>query len=159
MTESEKEKVDNNPAGQNCADAQTWPSPAEQSAHLQLALAVRRTELALDNTQLAWVRTAFTFITAGLGIDKGAEALHEARVLIGTNWLTGSHIIGTVLCAASTLLLLIESAAYFQEMRVLARIKGAKPRWLPLALLASLLVVLLGGTLTILILAWRTTTG
>jgi uncharacterized membrane protein YidH (DUF202 family) len=34
--------------------------------------------------QLAWVRTAFTFITAGLAIDKGAKALHMARVLAGT---------------------------------------------------------------------------
>lgn len=125
---------------------------AEETADPRVDLAVIRTELALDRTQLAWVRTAFTFITAGLAIDKGAEALHQARVLAGTNWVNGSHIAGLVLTMASTFFLVIASILYYQQARELARIKGVTPPWLPLALLMSLLVVLLGVALSALML-------
>jgi uncharacterized membrane protein YidH (DUF202 family) len=137
------------------ANAPAIRSSAEQAADPQLDLAVQRTELALDTTQLAWVRTAFTLITAGLAIDKGGEALHQARVLAGTNWVTGSHVVGNTLTASATVFLLIASVVYYQQARTLARLKGAKPPWLPPALLISLLVVLLGGTLWILMLTWR----
>ena len=86
--------------------------------------------------------------------DKGAEALHQARVLAGTNWVTGSHVVGTTLTIASTLFLLIATIVYFQQARALARLKGIEPPWLPLALLISLLVVLLGGALSTLMLIW-----
>ena len=135
------------------ASAQTTRSTAEQAVDPRVDLAVQRTELALDRTQLAWVRTSFTLITAGFAIDKGAEALHEARVLAGKNWVTGGHAVGITLSAASTLFLLIASALYYQQARALARLKGAEPPWLPLALLISLLVILLGG-LAIFMLAW-----
>ena len=94
-------------------------------------LAVQRTELALDRTQLAWVRTAFTLITAGLAIDKGGEALHDARVLAGTNWVSTSHFGGISLAAASTFFLLIATVAYFRQSRVLAQLKGAELPLLP----------------------------
>lgn len=137
------------------ANTQSIRSSAEHAADPRVDLAVQRTELALDRTQLAWVRTAFTFITAGLAIDKVAQAMHEARVLAGTNWVTGSHVVGSALAIASTLFLLLASVAYYQQARVLARLKGAEPPWMPLAMLISLLVVLLGGMLSIFMLAWR----
>jgi uncharacterized membrane protein YidH (DUF202 family) len=110
--------------------------------------------LALDRTQLAWVRTAFTFITAGLAIDQAAAALHEARVLAGRNWVTSTHVVGITLSIASTLFLLIATVGYFQQARTLARLKGAEPPWLPPALLISVLVIVLGATLSILMLIW-----
>ena len=150
----EKQNVNENPRAADNANAQCIRSSAEQAADPRVDLAVLRTELALDRTQLAWVRTAFTFITAGLAIDKGAVALHEARVLAGTNWIAGSHAVGTTLTAASTVFLLIASILYFRQARTLARIKGVDPPWLPLALLMSLLVVLLGTTLSVFMLTW-----
>jgi hypothetical protein len=93
-------------------------------------------------------------ITAGLALDKGAEAMHEARVLAGTNWVSGGHLVGTTLTATATLFLLLTSIAYSRESRALSRLKGSPPPLLPPALLVSLLVVLLGSTLTILLLSW-----
>lgn len=130
-------------------------SSAEEDADPRVDLAVLRTELALDRTQLAWVRTAFTFITAGLAIDKGAEALHQARVLAGTNWVQGSHVIGTTLATVATAFLVIASVEYYRQACRLARIKGGTPPWLPPALLVSSLVILLGGSLSILLLTWN----
>jgi putative membrane protein len=154
LKHQEKQDVDENQRAADNANVQANRSIAP-TVNLQVDLAVQRTELALDRTQLAWVRTAFTFITAGLAIDKGAEALHEARLLAGTNWVAGSYAVGITLTAASTLFLLVASVLYFQQARALARIKGAEPPWFPLALLISLLVVLLGGTLSIFMLTWR----
>lgn len=137
------------------ANAQAIRTSAEEEADPRVDLAVLRTELALDRTQLAWVRTAFTCITAGIAIDKGAEALHKARMVAGTNWVTGSHIVGVGLAAASTLFLLIASVVYLQHVRGLARCKGVAPPRMPAALALSLLVVLLGASLSILMLSWE----
>lgn len=136
-------------------NAQAARSSAEQEADPRVDLAVMRTELALDRTQLAWVRTAFTFITAGLAIDKGAAALHQARVLAGTNWVNSSHAVGVVLTITSTLFLMFASLLYYQQARALARLKGVVSLKLPLALLISLLVILLGSILAVFMLAWN----
>ena len=125
---------------------------AEQTADPRVDLAVQRTELALDRTQLAWVRTTLALLTAGIAIDKVAAALHEARVLAGTNWVAGSHVVGATLSVGATLLLVIASAGYFRQARTLAQLKGAAPPWLPPALLGSLLVVFLGAIMSIFIL-------
>jgi putative membrane protein len=136
------------------AKAAAIRASAEQTADPRVDLAVQRTELALDRTQLAWIRTAFTLITAGFAIDKGGAALHEARVLAGTNWVSTSHFSGIFLAAAATTFLLIASVAYLQQSRELARLKGAKPSLFPPALLISLLVVMLGGVVSTLLLTW-----
>ena len=144
---------DQRPSGN--ADAQSIRSAAEQAADPRVDLAVQRTELALDRTQLAWVRTAFTFITAGLALDKGAEALHQARILAGTNWVSSSHFLGITLSASATFFLLIASVTYFQQARNLARLKGCAPPYFPPVFLISLVVVLLGGILSILQQTWN----
>jgi putative membrane protein len=136
------------------AKAAAIRSSAEQTADPRVDLAVQRTELALDRTQLAWIRTAFTLISAGFAIDKGGAALHEARVLAGTNWVSTSHFSGIFLAAAATAFLLIASVAYLQQSRELARVKGSEPPLFPPALLISLLVVLLGSVVSILLLTW-----
>ena len=135
-------------------EAQQTRILAEQEIDPRLDLAVIRTELALDRTQLAWVRTAFTFITAGLALDKGAEAMHHARVLAGTNWLKSSHAIGVSLTGAATFALLFASYTYFQQTRRMARLKNTTI-WLPPVLLISLFVISLGSTLSILLLTWH----
>ena len=127
---------------------------AEQEADPRVDLAVLRTELALDRTQLAWVRTAFTLITTGLALDKGAEALHQARVLAGTNWVKGSHVIGPTLTVAATAFLVITSVEYFRRAWDLARLKGGRPSLCPPALLVSVMVILLGIALSIVLLTW-----
>ena len=108
----------------NRANEQSIRAAAEQAADPRVDLAVLRTQLALDRTQLAWVRTAFTFITAGLAIDKAAEVLHEARVVAGTNWVTGGLAIGLTLASVSTLFLLISTFLYFQQAQAFALFKA-----------------------------------
>lgn len=127
---------------------------AERSADPRTDLAVVRTELALDRTQLAWVRTTFALITAGFALDKITEALHQARMIAGTNWVKTSHLSGIFLTVAATVFLVMTSVEYVRQARRLARLKGSPPPWLPPALLLSLLVVLVGVVLSGFLLAY-----
>jgi putative membrane protein len=111
-------------------------------------LAVVRTELALDRTQLAWVRTTFALITAGFALDKITAALHQARMIAGTNWVKTSHLSGILLTVAATVFLMTTSIEYVRHARRLARLKGSPPPWLPPALLLSLLVIVVGVILS-----------
>jgi len=127
---------------------------AAQGADPRTELAVVRTELALDRTQLAWVRTTFALITAGFALDKITEALHQARMIAGTNWVKTSHLSGILLTVAATVFLVITSVEYVRQARRLARLKGSPPPWLPPALLLSALVVLVGVVLSGFLLAY-----
>jgi len=129
-------------------------SAAERDTDPRVDLAVMRTELALDRTQLAWIRTTFALITAGFALDKLTGALHEARVLAGTNWVASGHAGGIILTVAATLFLVITSVAYVRQARRLARLKGSAPPWIPPALLPSALVILIGAVVTVLLLSW-----
>jgi len=126
----------------------------EEAVDPRVDLAVQRTELALERTQLAWVRTAFTFITAGLALDKGTEALHEARMLAGKNWVQSGHIAGLVLTFATTLFLILASISYVRQARALERLRTIKTGWVPGSLPLSLLVIVLGIVLFVLLLLW-----
>jgi len=136
------------------AGARERRAAAEQSADPRTDLAVMRTELALDRTQLAWVRTTFALITAGFALDKITEALHQARMVAGTNWVKTSHLSGILLTVAATLFLVITSIEYVRQARWLARLKGSTPPWLPPALILSSLVVLVGVILSAFLLAY-----
>ncbi len=127
---------------------------AEQEIDPRLELAVFTTQLALDRTQLSWVRTAFTFMSAGLALDKGAEAMHRASVLAGTNWVRSSHAIAVVLTSAATVSLLLATYAYCREAHRLGQLKNTTV-WVPPVLFLSLLVICLGGTLSTLLLIWH----
>ena len=120
----------------------------QQSADPRTDLAVVRTELALDRTQLAWIRTTFALITAGFALDKITEALHQARMIAGTNWVKSSHLSGILLTVAATVFLMITSVDYVRQARRLARLKGSPPPWVPPAMLLSVLVVLVGVILS-----------
>jgi putative membrane protein len=128
--------------------------PEQQSADPRSHLAVLRTELALDRTQLAWVRTTFALITAGFALDKIMGALHQARVIAGTNWVKTGHFSGILLTVAGTAFLVITSVEYVRQARWLARLKGSPPPRLPPALLLSVLVILVGVALSAFLLAY-----
>jgi uncharacterized membrane protein YidH (DUF202 family) len=127
---------------------------AEQEIDPRLDLSVFSTQLALDRTQLSWVRTAFAFMSAGLALDKGAEAMHRASILGGTNWVRSSHAIAVVLTTAATVSLLISTYNYCREARRLAQLRNTTV-WIPPVLFLSLLVICLGGTLSTLLLIWH----
>jgi uncharacterized membrane protein YidH (DUF202 family) len=128
------------------------PEDAKREVDPRLDLAVQRTELALDRTQLSWTRTVITFIVAGVGLDKGLQALHEARLLAGEAWVRNGHVTGLTLIGGGTVLLIVVTLDYWQRKRALARMKGVAPPWCPLALLASLLAILLGAILFVVLL-------
>jgi uncharacterized membrane protein YidH (DUF202 family) len=126
----------------------------EHAVDPRVDLAVQRTKLALDRTLLAWVGTAFTLIAAGFAIDKGGQALHEARVLKSTSWVPTAHFSGIFLAAAATMFLLIASIAYFRQSHALARLKGVQPPRFSPVMAVSFLAIFLGGTLSVLLLIW-----
>lgn len=116
----------------------------EQDIDPRLDLAVERTALALERTQLAWGRTVISFITAGLAIDKGTAALHEARLVSGHAWAKNGHFGGLLLTLTATILMIMVTVAYVKRMRNLNKIQGLKAKQsLPTTLL-SVFVCLVG---------------
>jgi uncharacterized membrane protein YidH (DUF202 family) len=115
---------------------------------------VQRTEFALERTQLAWVRTVFALITAGLALDRGTAALHHARVLAGENWVTSGHFGGIALAGAGTVFLFLATVSYVRQANSLSVLRTGKARRVPPSLPLSALVILLGGTLTYLLWWW-----
>jgi uncharacterized membrane protein YidH (DUF202 family) len=127
-------------------------APAGLSPEQRANLVLQQTELAHDRTQLAWVRTGFTFITAGFAIDKATEALHQARLLAGPNWVDRTHFVGLLLTGTATIGLLLATITYTRQHRALDRRKTAGRQLLPPVLLMSLLVLGLGTALFVLLL-------
>jgi uncharacterized membrane protein YidH (DUF202 family) len=99
---------------------------AEQDADPRIDLAVERTSYAMERTQLAWVRTVMGFITAGLAIDKGTEALHEARMVAGVAWSKNGHFAGMLLTITATALMIIATVIYVRRMKQLNKMRGIK---------------------------------
>lgn len=133
------------------AEQQSIRTLAEESVDPRVDLAVQRTELALERTQLAWIRTAFTFITAGVAIDKATEAMHDARVLAGKNWVQSGHVAGLVLTFTTTVFLILATLSYVRQARALVRLRSIPTGWIPGSLPLSLLVIVLGGVLFLLL--------
>jgi inner membrane protein YidH len=99
---------------------------AEQDADPRIDLAAERTSYAMERTQLAWVRTVMGFITAGLAIDKGTEALHEARVVAGIAWSKNGHFAGMLLTITATALMIVATMIYIRRMKQLNRMRGTR---------------------------------
>lgn len=118
---------------------------AEQDADPRIDLAVELTSYAMERTQLAWVRTIMGFITAGLAIDKGTEALHEARVVAGAAWSKNGHFAGMLLTITSTLLMIITTIIYVRRMKQLNRMRGIKTDLPPPTTALSIFICLLGA--------------
>ena len=119
-------------------------SEAEQDADPRIDLAVDRTILALVRTQLAWIRTIITLMTAGLAIDKGFAALHEARMVSGEAWVKNGHFAGLVMTSSGTLLIIIVTINYLMGMKALNKMKGTKRKLYDPGLILSVLITLIG---------------
>ena len=117
---------------------------AEQDADPRIDLAVDRTILALIRTQLAWIRTIIGLMTAGLAIDKGFAALHEARMVSGEAWVKNGHFAGLVMTSSGTLLIIIVTINYLMGMKTLNKMKGTKRKLYDPGLILSVLITLIG---------------
>jgi len=117
---------------------------AEQDADPRIDLAVDRTILALIRTQLAWIRTIIGLMTAGLAIDKGFAALHEARMVSGEAWVKNGHFAGLVMTSSGTLLIIIVTINYLMGMKALNKMKGTKRKLYDPSLILSVLITLIG---------------
>jgi uncharacterized membrane protein YidH (DUF202 family) len=122
--------------------------------NIQVELAIQRTALALERTQLAWVRTNFAILSAGLALDKGIQALNEADLLVGTDWLAGGHVVGVLLAGVATGTLAWATQQYTAQLKSV----GGRSTIVVLlnpALMLSVLVVVLGVIVTGGLLLWR----
>ncbi|MBU3745337.1 MAG: DUF202 domain-containing protein [Sediminibacterium sp.] len=125
----------------------------EQEQDTKTLLAIERTLYAVERTQLAWVRTTLAMLGSGIALDKGMEYIHQTRVIAGTALFESAHILGVVLSFFSTILLLLSTAFSYRRLSVLTmQMKMPSISRLP-SLFLSLLVVLLGATISILL--WK----
>jgi putative membrane protein len=117
---------------------------AEMDADPRVDLAVDRTTMALIRTLLAWVRTILSLMTAGLAIDKGFAALHEARLVSGSAILSNSHIAGLAMTGSGTLLIVIVMINYVKSRRDLDNMKSQKRKLYDAGFILSLIILLIG---------------
>jgi len=117
---------------------------AEQDADPRIDLAVERTILALVRTQLAWIRTMITLMTAGLAIDKGFAALHEARLLSGEAWINNGHLAGLIMTITGTLMIILVTINYVMGIKALNNMKGTRRKLFDSGLILSLIIIAIG---------------
>ena len=87
-----------------------------------------------------------------MALDKGTEALHEARMLAGKNWVLSGHVAGLVLTFTTTVFLILATISYVRQARALEQLRTIKTGWIPGSLPLSLLVIVLGCVLFFLLL-------
>jgi uncharacterized membrane protein YidH (DUF202 family) len=126
-------------------DRQQIMVEAERDADPRIDLAVERTLLAIERTQLAWVRTVIGMITAGIAIDKGTAALHQARLLSGVAWAKNGHFAGLLLTIGGTLLIALATIIFTLRIRELNHIRGLKGKFPPPGVLISFFSCLFGA--------------
>jgi putative membrane protein len=117
---------------------------AEEETDPRVDLAVERTELALERTQLAWIRTSLTLLAGGIGLDKGLEFIRETRIEKGIALFENAKILGIVLSIMATLLMILSTWFYARRSSTLAKIKGSTTGKFVPALLASIIISILG---------------
>ena len=61
--------------------------PQAGDSDLNIELAAKCTELASDQTLLAWVRTALALMATGVIFDAGVRALYDDSSFTGSPWL------------------------------------------------------------------------
>ena len=110
----------------------------------RIDLAIERTRLALERTQLAWIRTIITMITAGIAIDRGFAALHDARLVTGDAWVKNGHLAGLVLSVSGTQLIILTTIFYSKRTGELYRMEKRKSRVFDSGTILSLLVTIIG---------------
>lgn len=138
----------------SCANPASCIDMSDEASDLRVHYALRRTEWALERTQLSWVRLTFTLLSAAYAADKGTAALAAAHVLKIPEWVRGTHWGGLCLAAFATLMLMSSTLNYITRARELAA-DGDRPTVVKLsALPVSIAVSCLGVTLCVLILLW-----
>lgn len=113
-------------------------------------LAAERTDLALETTQLAWIRTTLTMIGIGIAISKGSEALYNAKVL-QEDTLVQADIMGIVLTIAGTVILTVITFYFLLRRRQLAKTRDAYSYGIIPILLISVFTILTGVGLSYLL--------
>lgn len=118
---------------------------AEKDADPRIDLAVDRTIFALVRTQLAWIRTSITLLTAGFAIDKGFAALHEARMVKGEAWINNGHLAGLVMTISALLLTILVTINYKRGINELNKLKLKQRKMHDPCFLLSLLLCVIGA--------------
>ena len=114
--------------------------------------ALEATLYALERTLLAWIRTTLALLGSGIALDKGMEYIHQTRVLSGTALFENAHVIGIVLSCFSTLLLFLSTLLSYQRLARLADQLGTGRKTIFPVIATACLVILLGATISILLL-------
>ena len=107
-------------------------------------LAAERTELVLETTQLAWIRTVLTFIATGFAKSKGVEAMSKAGVITGQSLITNANVTGIILTITGTVMLTATTFYFIVRRRQLAKIRGTFLYKIIPILLTSICTILLG---------------
>lgn len=107
-------------------------------------LAAERTELVLETTQLAWIRTVLTFIATGFAISKGVEAMSKTGVITGQSLITNANVTGIILTITGTVMLTATTFYFIVRRRQLAKIRGTFLYKIIPILLTSICTILLG---------------
>jgi uncharacterized membrane protein YidH (DUF202 family) len=126
-------------------DGQKIRTEAELNADPRIDLAVERTLLAMERTQLAWVRTIIGMITAGIALDKGFAALHQARLLSGAAWEKNGHLGGLLLTSGGTFLMIFTTILYIHRARELNHMRGVKSKLVTPGILISFFICMIGA--------------
>ena len=113
-------------------------------------LAAERTDLALESTQLAWIRTTLTMIGVGIAISKGSEALYTNK-LIAEDVLASADMMGIVLTIAGTVMLTVITFYFLIRRRQLAKTTESYSYGMIPILLISLFTILAGMGLSYLL--------
>jgi uncharacterized membrane protein YidH (DUF202 family) len=113
-------------------------------------LAAERTDLALEITQLAWIRTTLALLAVGIAISKGAEALYNAK-MISEEIIVQSDLMGVIMTIAATVLLTVITFYFLIRRQQLARTREAYPYGIIPILLISVFTILIGVGLTYLL--------
>ena len=121
---------------------------AEQADDPRIEIAIERTQLAIERTQLAWIRTVLALITAGIAIDKGTEALHQARIEMGEALIKDGHFSGMLLTISGTAMMLLATVIFFKRMKELEQMRGIR-RKLPYPVFILSVIISIFGALVI----------
>jgi uncharacterized membrane protein YidH (DUF202 family) len=97
--------------------------------------------LAMERTQLAWVRTVLGMITAGIAIDK----VHLARIIAGIAWQKNAHMAGLLLTSAGTALITLTTVLYIARMHKLSLMRGSRTTILQPGTLISIFMIVIGA--------------
>lgn len=114
-------------------------------------MAAERTELALETTQLAWIRTVLTFMVLGLTISKGMEALYNAKVITGKGLIENTNIAGIFLIITGTVMLTATTFYFIIRRRQLAKIRGSFSFKMIPTILTSISTIFVGAGLSYLL--------